>query len=71
MGSAYEPALKKARTFEVPPIAVNGIEMENDCNAVDQSLALQVNGDLECRRYSTSEGCPYGGKCRFKHGPTG
>eukprot|EP01018_Ginkgo_biloba_P008986 Gb_03888 [translate_table: standard] len=28
-------------------------------------------GDLECRRYSTPEGCPYGTGCRFKHGPNG
>uniref|UniRef100_A0A0D6QZW4 C3H1-type domain-containing protein n=1 Tax=Araucaria cunninghamii TaxID=56994 RepID=A0A0D6QZW4_ARACU len=26
--------------------------------------------DLECRRYNTPEGCPYGLNCRFKHGPT-
>lgn len=27
-------------------------------------------GDLECRRYKTDEGCPYGLTCRYKHGPT-
>ncbi|XP_077226501.1 zinc finger CCCH domain-containing protein 31-like isoform X1 [Tasmannia lanceolata] len=24
-------------------------------------------GDLECRRFNTSEGCPYGPNCRFRH----
>jgi len=27
-------------------------------------------GDLECRRYKTDDGCPYGLNCRYKHGPT-
>ncbi|XP_010247477.1 PREDICTED: zinc finger CCCH domain-containing protein 14-like [Nelumbo nucifera] len=24
-------------------------------------------GDLECRRFNTPEGCPYGSACRFRH----
>ncbi|KAJ4970268.1 hypothetical protein NE237_003367 [Protea cynaroides] len=24
-------------------------------------------GDLECRRFNTPEGCPFGSKCRFRH----
>ncbi|XP_068661031.1 uncharacterized protein [Aristolochia californica] len=24
-------------------------------------------GDLECRRFNTPEGCPYGKSCRFRH----
>ncbi|KAG0567054.1 hypothetical protein KC19_7G106800 [Ceratodon purpureus] len=68
MGSAaYEPALKKARTFSVTPISVdvnNGFGNENGAGAQDQA-----NGDLDCRRFGTPEGCPYGTKCRFKHGP--
>jgi hypothetical protein len=69
MGSAaYEPALKKARTFSGTPISVdvNGYSNGNGVGAQDQA-----NGDLECRRFSTPEGCPYGTKCRFKHGPAG
>ncbi|XP_024527485.1 zinc finger CCCH domain-containing protein 14 [Selaginella moellendorffii] len=34
-----------------------------------QQQCQQQNGDFECRRYTTPEGCPYGSKCRFKHGP--
>lgn len=88
MGSAYEPALKKARIFEVPaPQEVNGsgaavvngfgsnIALVNDgsvSGADQQAAALAaLNGDLECRRFSTMEGCPYGTKCRFKHGASG
>ena len=92
MGSAYEPALKKARIFEVPAAqevngsgaaaaaaAVNGfgsnIALVNDgsvSGADQQAAALAaLNGDLECRRFSTMEGCPYGTKCRFKHGASG
>ncbi|KAL4203394.1 hypothetical protein AMTRI_Chr01g127680 [Amborella trichopoda] len=26
------------------------------------------NGDMECRRYNTPEGCPFGSNCRFRHG---
>eukprot|EP01018_Ginkgo_biloba_P037848 Gb_08109 [translate_table: standard] len=29
-----------------------------------------AGGDLECRRYNTPDGCPYGTNCRFRHGPT-
>jgi len=36
-----------------------------------QAMSMQLNGDQECRRYNSPEGCPYGSKCRFKHGPTG
>lgn len=71
MGSgAYEPALKKARTFSVTPISVdvNGFGNGNGAAGVQPD---QANGDLECRRFGTPEGCPYGTKCRFKHGPAG
>lgn len=36
-----------------------------------QQQGSNVNGnDLECRRYKTQDGCPYGVNCRFRHGPT-
>jgi len=69
MGSAaHEPALKKARTFSVTPLSVeiNGFSNGNGVGGQDQT-----NGDLDCRRFGTPEGCPYGNKCRFKHGPAG
>lgn len=35
-----------------------------------QNQGYNGNGDMECRRYNTPDGCPYGVNCRFKHGPT-
>ena len=70
MGSAaYEPALKKARTFSVTPISVDANGFGNGNGAA--GAQEQANGDLDCRRFGTPEGCPYGTKCRFKHGPAG
>ncbi|XP_024396650.1 zinc finger CCCH domain-containing protein 14 isoform X2 [Physcomitrium patens] len=67
MGSAaYEPALKKARIFSVTPLSVDENGFGNSSGVSGQD---QVNGDLDCRRFGTPEGCPYGTKCRFKHGP--
>lgn len=69
MGSAaYEPALKKARIFSVTPLSVDENGFGNSSGVSGQD---QVNGDLDCRRFGTPEGCPYGTKCRFKHGPAG
>ncbi|CAM6030336.1 unnamed protein product [Sphagnum balticum] len=78
MGS-YEPVLKKARPYEAASTTLiaamngNGVAALNGgtTTALDlQAMSMQLNGDQECRRYNSPEGCPYGTKCRFKHGPT-
>jgi hypothetical protein len=49
-----------------------GLHATTAAAALDlQATSMQINGDQECRRYNSPEGCPYGSSCRFKHGPTG
>ncbi|KAH9543594.1 hypothetical protein CY35_13G073700 [Sphagnum magellanicum] len=49
-----------------------GLHATTAAAALDlQAMSMQINGDQECRRYNSPEGCPYGSSCRFKHGPTG
>ncbi|CAM6029334.1 unnamed protein product [Sphagnum balticum] len=48
-----------------------GLHATTAAAALDlQAMSMQINGDQECRRYNSPEGCPYGSSCRFKHGPT-
>ncbi|XP_042483074.1 zinc finger CCCH domain-containing protein 56-like [Macadamia integrifolia] len=59
-----EPYPKRSR-FENGGFGVNPRGSEQQ----DWGFYQQSNGggDLECRRFNTPEGCPFGSNCRFRH----